>query len=77
VSEKQAALASAILLPTFQSAFNAVKGLVLARTDVSDAAFDACGKKGMKDLAAAAARSNLFGSMAHGPSAPAAVETAQ
>ena len=39
--------------PTFQSAFNVVKGSVPARTDVPDTAFDACGKKGMKDLAEA------------------------
>ena len=29
----------------FQSAFNVVKGSVPARTDVSDSAFDACGKE--------------------------------
>ncbi len=76
VSPEQAALASAILSPEFQSAFNVVKGSAPARTDVSDAAFDACGKKGMKDLAAAAASGNLFGSMAHGHSAPASVKNA-
>lgn len=76
VSAEQAALASAILSPTFQSAFNVVKGSVPARTDVSDAAFDDCGKQGMKDLAAAAASGNLFGSMAHGHSAPASVKNA-
>ncbi|MEM8855362.1 MAG: ABC transporter substrate-binding protein [Pseudomonadota bacterium] len=76
VSAEQAALASAILSPSFQSAFNVVKGSVPARTDVSDEAFDACGKKGMKDLAAAAASGNLFGSMAHGHAAPASVKNA-
>ena len=76
VSKEQAALASAILSPSFQSAFNVVKGSVPARTDVSDADFDACGKKGMKDLAAAASSGNLFGSMAHGHAAPAAVKNA-
>ncbi|EEA96304.1 carbohydrate ABC transporter substrate-binding protein, CUT1 family [Pseudovibrio denitrificans] len=76
VSKEQAALASAILSPTFQSAFNVVKGSVPARTDVSDEAFDACAKQGMKDLAAAAASGNLFGSMAHGHSAPASVKNA-
>ena len=35
----QAALAKAILSPSFQSAFNVVKGSVPARTDVSDEAF--------------------------------------
>ncbi|MCK0149330.1 ABC transporter substrate-binding protein [Marivita sp. S6314] len=76
VSDEQAKLASAILSPSFQSAFNVVKGSVPARTDVSDADFDACGKQGMKDLAAAAASGNLFGSMAHGHAAPASVKNA-
>ncbi len=76
VSAEQAALAAAILSPSFQSAFNVVKGSVPARTDVSDEAFDACGKQGMKDLAAAAGSGNLFGSMAHGHSAPASVKNA-
>lgn len=76
VSDDQAALASAILSPSFQSAFNVVKGSVPARTDVSDADFDACGKQGMKDLAAAAASGNLLGSLAHGHTARAAVKNA-
>ncbi|MEM8871963.1 MAG: ABC transporter substrate-binding protein, partial [Pseudomonadota bacterium] len=76
VSAEQAALASAILSPNFQSAFNVVKGSVPARTDVSDADFDDCGKQGMKDLAAAAGSGNLFGSMAHGHAAPASVKNA-
>ncbi|GHB17436.1 putative sugar-binding periplasmic protein [Pseudovibrio japonicus] len=76
VSAEQAALASAIMSPNFQSAFNVVKGSVPARTDVSDEAFDACGQKGMKDLAAAASSGNLYGSMAHGHAAPASVKNA-
>ncbi|MCY3879587.1 MAG: ABC transporter substrate-binding protein [Rhodobacteraceae bacterium] len=76
VSKEQAALASAILSPSFQSAFNVVKGSVPARTDVSDADFDDCGKQGMKDLAAAASSGNLFGSMAHGHASPASVRNA-
>ena len=76
VSKEQAALASAILSPSFQSAFNVVKGSVPARTDVSDEAFDDCGKQGMKDFAAAASSVNLFGSMAHGHAAPASVKNA-
>ena len=76
VSAEQAALASAILSPSFQSAFNVVKGSVPARTDVSDEAFDACGKQGMADLAAASASGNLFGSMAHGHANPAGVKNA-
>mgnify|MGYP001792325230 CR=1 FL=1 len=76
VSDEQAALASAILSPSFQSAFNVVKGSVPARTDVSDEAFDACGKQGMADLSAAASSGNLFGSMAHGHANPASVKNA-
>ncbi len=76
VSKEQAALASAILSPSFQSAFNIVKGSVPARTDVSDADFDDCGKKGIKELAAANKSGNLFGSMAHGHAAPASVKNA-
>jgi glucose/mannose transport system substrate-binding protein len=76
VSAEQAALASSILSPSFQSAFNVVKGSVPARTDVSDADFDDCGKQGMKDLAAAASSGNLFGSMAHGHANPASVKNA-
>jgi glucose/mannose transport system substrate-binding protein len=71
----QAAMASAIMNPTFQSAFNVVKGSVPARTDVPNDAFDDCGKKGMADLAEANASGNLFGSMAHGHAAPASVKT--
>ncbi len=52
----QEKLASAIMEPGFQSAFNVVKGSVPARTDVSDKDFDDCGKKGMKDLAEANAK---------------------
>jgi glucose/mannose transport system substrate-binding protein len=72
----QAAMASAIMNPTFQSAFNVVKGSVPARTDVPNDAFDDCGKKGMADLAEANASGNLFGSMAHGHAAPASVKNA-
>ncbi len=72
----QLAMASAIESPTFQSAFNVVKGSVPARTDVPDTAFDACGKKGIKDLAEANSNGKLFGSMAHGHANPAAVKNA-
>ena len=75
-SAEQAALAKAIMSPSFQSAFNVVKGSVPARVDVSDADFDVCGKQGMKDLAAAASSGNLFGSMAHGHANPAAIKNA-
>jgi glucose/mannose transport system substrate-binding protein len=72
----QLAMASAIENPVFQSAFNVVKGSVPARTDVPNTDFDDCGKKGMADLAEANANGSLFGSMAHGHSAPAAVKNA-
>ncbi|MBP6737744.1 MAG: carbohydrate ABC transporter substrate-binding protein [Rhodobacteraceae bacterium] len=72
----QAAMASAIMNPTFQSAFNVVKGSVPARTDVPNDAFDDCGKKGMADLAEANGNGGLFGSMAHGHAAPASVKNA-
>ncbi len=72
----QSAMASAIMNPTFQSAFNVVKGSVPARTDVPNDAFDDCGKKGMADLAEANTSGKLFGSMAHGHAAPAAVKNA-
>jgi glucose/mannose transport system substrate-binding protein len=77
--DKQAAqtkLASAILSPEFQIAFNKVKGSVPARTDIADTEFDDCAKKGMADLAAAAESGQLYGSLAHGHGAPAAVKNA-
>ena len=72
----QNAMAASIMNPTFQSAFNVVKGSVPARTDVPNDAFDDCGKKGMADLADADSNGKLFGSMAHGHAAPAAVKNA-
>ncbi|MDB2402080.1 ABC transporter substrate-binding protein [Litoricolaceae bacterium] len=74
--DAQNQLASSIMTPSFQSAFNVVKGSVPARTDVSDADFDACGKKGMRDLASANANNTLLGSLAHGHAAPASVKNA-
>jgi glucose/mannose transport system substrate-binding protein len=72
----QAAMASAIMSPEFQSAFNVVKGSVPARTDVPNDAFDACAKQGMVDLAAASESGTLVGSMAHGHANRAAVKNA-
>jgi len=72
----QEKLASAIMSPSFQVAFNKVKGSVPARTDVDGKDLDACGQKGMKELAEASANGTLFGSMAHGHAAPAAVKNA-
>ena len=72
----QIKMASAVMDPSFQSAFNVVKGSVPARTDVSNEAFDACGKKGMADLKEANETGKLYGSMAHGHANPAAVKQA-
>ncbi|MBD9527003.1 ABC transporter substrate-binding protein [Paracoccus sp. PAR01] len=72
----QLKMASAVEDPAFQVAFNTVKGSVPARTDVPDTAFDDCGKKGMKDLAEAAAGGTLAGSLAHGHGQPGAVKEA-
>lgn len=72
----QGEMARAIMSPAFQSAFNVVKGSVPARTDVPNDDFDACGKKGMTELAAASARGTLVGSMAHGHANRAAVKNA-
>jgi glucose/mannose transport system substrate-binding protein len=58
------------------AAFNVVKGSVPARTDVPDTAFDACGKKGIKDLAEANKNNTLVGSMAHGHAVPASIKNA-
>jgi len=74
--KSQTAMAKAVMSPVFQSAFNVVKGSVPARTDVPNDDFDACGKKGMSDLAEASENGTLLGSMAHGHAAPAAVKNA-
>ena len=70
----QTKLAKAIMNPSFQSAFNVVKGSVPARTDVPNTAFDDCGKKGMAYLADANKSGQLVGSMAHGHAVPASIK---
>jgi glucose/mannose transport system substrate-binding protein len=72
----QVKLASAIMDPGFQSAFNVVKGSVPARTDVPNTAFDDCGKKAIKDLAEANTKNSLVGSIAHGHAVPASMKNA-
>jgi len=72
----QLAMASDVEDPVFQSAFNVVKGSAPARTDVSNEAFDDCGKKAIADLAEANTNGTLFGSMAHGHANPASVKNA-
>ena len=75
-NKAQLQLASDIESPEFQVAFNTVKGSVPARTDVSGEKFDACGQKGIKDLAEANASGHLYGSMAHGYAQPASIKNA-
>ncbi|RJL09637.1 ABC transporter substrate-binding protein [Paracoccus siganidrum] len=72
----QLKMAAAVMDPSFQIAFNTVKGSVPARTDVPDADFDDCGKKGMADLAEAAEAGTLAGSLAHGHGQPSSVKEA-
>lgn len=74
--EAQKVFASAVLSPSFQIAFNTVKGSVPARTGVSDADFTIIGKNAMMELAEANANGTLHGSLAHGYGAPAAVKNA-
>jgi glucose/mannose transport system substrate-binding protein len=77
VSGEQAALAEAILSPSFQIAFNKVKGSVPARTDLEDVSeLDACGQQAYEDYKQASADGTLYGSFAHGHANPAAVKNA-
>src|SRR6185437_10968797 len=69
----QTALAKAVMSKDVQAGFNEIKGAAPVRTDISDAGFDACGKKAIADLKAADAGGTLFGSMAEGYGAPPAV----
>ncbi|TVR67940.1 MAG: carbohydrate ABC transporter substrate-binding protein [Spirochaetaceae bacterium] len=69
----QSLMASAVMDPDFQIAFNTVKGSVPARTDVSDAQFESIGRQAMADLAEANRNGTLFGSMAHRHANPASV----
>ncbi len=75
-SAAQLKLAAAIMEPGFQSAFNVVKGSAPARTDVPDTAFDDCGKKAIRDVAAANKANTLVGSIAHGHAVPASIKNA-
>ncbi|WP_370853059.1 ABC transporter substrate-binding protein [Pararhizobium haloflavum] len=74
--DAQLKMASAVMDPAFQVAFNTVKGSVPARTDIEDTEFDDCGKKGMQELAEAAENGTLAGSLAHGHAQPSAVKEA-
>jgi glucose/mannose transport system substrate-binding protein len=72
----QAKMATAIMDKGLQSQFNVLKGSVPARSDVSDAAFDDCGKKDMQAIAEATRKNSLVGSIAHGHAMPASVKNA-
>jgi len=74
--KSQMEMAKSVISPVFQSAFNVVKGSAPARTDVPNSDFDACGKKGMTDLASANMNGTLIGSMAHGHANPAGIKNA-
>ncbi len=69
----QLALADATMSPSFQSAFNVVKGSVPARMDVPDTDFDICGKKGIADVKAANDKGTFVGSMAQNYAQPPAI----
>lgn len=75
-SDAQMAMASSVMSPAFQSAFNVVKGSVPARTDVPNTDFDDCGKKGIADFAEANTSGGLYGSMAHGHANPTSIKNA-
>ena len=75
-SAAQVKLAMDIMDPAFQSSFNVVKGSAPARMDVSDAAFDDCGKKAIRDAKEASAKNTLVGSIAHGHAVPASIKNA-
>jgi glucose/mannose transport system substrate-binding protein len=72
----QLALADATMSPSFQSAFNVVKGSVPARMDVPDTDFDICGKKGIADVKKANDAGTFVGSMGQNYAQPPAVAAA-
>lgn len=72
----QLALATAVEDVNFQSAFNVVKGSAPARTDVPTTAFDECGQKAIKDLAAADKSGSLLGSFSQSHAQPTAIKNA-
>lgn len=71
----QMKMAADVMDPSFQSSFNVIKGAAPARNDVSDAAFDECGKKAIKDAAEASKNNTLVGSIAHGHAVPASMKS--
>lgn len=74
--QAQYKLASSVMSPSFQEAFNLVKGSIPARTDVPGDKFDACAQRSMADLKAAQGAGTMMGSLAHGHAEPAAIQRA-
>jgi glucose/mannose transport system substrate-binding protein len=72
----QMKLASAIESPSFQEAFNIVKGSIPANNQVGPEKFDACGQKSMADRDIAVKNNTMLPSMAHGHAASASVKGA-
>jgi len=72
----QTALAETTMNPDVQIGFNVIKGSAPARMDISDAAFDICGKKAIADIKAANAKGTFLGSMAQNYAQPPAIATA-
>jgi glucose/mannose transport system substrate-binding protein len=72
----QTALAETTMSPAVQIGFNVIKGSAPARMDISDAAFDECGKKAIADIKAANAKGTFLGSMAQNYAQPPAIATA-
>jgi glucose/mannose transport system substrate-binding protein len=75
-SDAQFKLAASVLSPSFQEAFNLVKGSIPARTDVPGDKFDACAQKSMADLKTSISAGTLMGSLAHGHAEPAGIQRA-
>jgi glucose/mannose transport system substrate-binding protein len=72
----QGYLASALMGPEFQEAFNLAKGSIPVRQNMKLDKFDACAKTSARDFAAAAKAGRLVPSAAHGMAVSPAVEGA-
>ena len=68
----QKLLASTIMSPEFQVAFNVAKGSIPSRTDVdlSEGGFTGCQQQGLADLKSSASEGTLVRSMAHNMTVP-------
>ncbi|PWF48269.1 ABC transporter substrate-binding protein [Massilia glaciei] len=63
--KSQLVLASAIMSPAFQEAFNLNKGSIPVRSGVPSAKFDSCALQSMKDMEASGKAASFVPSMAH------------